>query len=563
MGVQEPLALLREQPAGADPVGLTLVERRKVAFSGRRGGEGPLTLGQAGTLGWITDQGLYTRMLDWPLELPAGATLDDITAALRVLVARHESLRTTYPAGRDPVQRVARTGELAIDVYSIDAKPADVSLLGAELVRHLRSTEFDRGADLPLRAAVAVHQGVPVATVTVCDHMAVDFGSMAVIGRQFTQLAGEPARRDIGPPGHQPLDQAAAERSPRGRRRAEAALRSWEKHLRRMPQCMYPVPRQSGPGGGAASGWLWSPAAALALPHIAARTRASRPVAVLAALSAVISWRAGHDRCVLPVSASNRYERTLREYVGTLAQDSIMSIEVRAQGFDELVRRTAAAMLKSGRNGLVSRDEIIRIGREVEDDRGITYTRDCTYNDLTAYLAEPAAATAPGDPAAGQPAAAGDPAAARRALRHSRFSCLTSAPVQEVLLFILQQIDAEMILGALTTDASRVPGGEIESLLRGVELLLVEAASGDVDLGRLGEITGVRPLPRGPGWLRVDSSWVEFSEVQRLLDDALPGVAAKLFDLAKNLVELERVLAQNAAFKKQSVSRAGAVAHFS
>src|SRR6266849_10169218 len=40
-------------------------------------------------------------------------------------------------------------------------------------------------------------------------------------------------------------------------------------------------------------------------------------------------------------------------------------------------------------------------------------------------------------------------------------------------------------------------------------------------------------------------------------------VAAELFDLAKNLVELQRVLAQNAALQKQRVSGAGAVPHFS
>jgi hypothetical protein len=87
-------------------------------------------------------------------------------------------------------------------------------------------------------------------------------------------------------------------------------------------------------------------------------------------------------------------------------------------------------------------------------------------------------------------------------------------------------VNEELILGGLTRDASLLPAGEIEMLLRGTESLLVAAAPGDVDLDRLAEITGVRPVERGPGWLLVDRSWVQLDAIRRLLDDALPGPAA-------------------------------------
>ena len=87
-------------------------------------------------------------------------------------------------------------------------------------------------------------------------------------------------------------------------------------------------------------------------------------------------------------------------------------------------------------------------------------------------------------------------------------------------------MSGELILGGLTRDASLLPAGEIEMLLRGTESLLVAAASGDVDLDRLAEITGVRPVERGVGWLRIDRSWVQLDAIRRLLADALPGPAA-------------------------------------
>jgi hypothetical protein len=84
-------------------------------------------------------------------------------------------------------------------------------------------------------------------------------------------------------------------------------------------------------------------------------------------------------------------------------------------------------------------------------------------------------------------------------------------------------------VGLWTSDTARVPATEIESLLRGIERLIVAAAGGDVDLGGLSEVTGVTPVVRGPDWLLVDSCWVELAEVQRLLNDALDVTAAHAF----------------------------------
>jgi hypothetical protein len=99
----------------------------------------------------------------------------------------------------------------------------------------------------------------------------------------------------------------------------------------------------------------------------------------------------------------------------------------------------------------------------------------------------------------------------------------------EQLLFMVVQVYDELIVGALTENTGRVPREDLEMLLRGAERLLVAAAAGDIGLDRLGEITGVEPVTRGPGWLRVDSCWIERPEVQRLVDDALPGSAARVF----------------------------------
>jgi hypothetical protein len=531
------MVLLHERADAMPPVRLTLGDRLRVPFSGARGGEGPLTTSQTTTLCWVTNLATPARMVEWPLSIPEGTTLHDITAALRILIARHESLRTCYPSAPapgtasanscivlpgEPQQRVLKSGELVIDVYAASAEPADDAVLFTELTRLLRAREFDLVAELPLRVAVAVWEDRPRAAVILYSHMAADMAAMALLDRQFTTLVTDPSSRQVGPPGHQPLDQAREERSARGQRRLDAAVRSWEAAFRIMPQCQYAVP-SADPwhDGGVISGWMWSRAGALALPHIAARTGASRQLVVFAAACTMMSWRTGHDTCVLQMLVSNRYQRHLRDYIGCLVLDGITALDVRARSLDEMVRRAAAAVLRGNRNSMLSGNMIDRISRQVDHDRGITITRNSTFNDISEFMpVQDAAATNGGE-------AATDAAAAGRALGQTRFAQLPAPGAEEqLMLLFLQQVDGELIMGATSRDANRVPLRELETLLRGTESLLVAAALGDVELSRLAEVTGVEPVVRGPGWLRVGPSWVELAEARRLVEDALPAPAA-------------------------------------
>jgi Condensation domain len=546
MGLREMLTLLHHQSDGIPPVTLIPAGQVFAKFSGLRTAEGPCTRGQTSTLSWITDTTQYTRMIEWTFDLPDGVTMDDIVAALAVLLERHESLRTTYSLGEPPVQRVAGDGALAVDVFdvagTIPPGGLGVAMMAGELVARLRATEFDPEADLPLRVAVAMAAGAPRAAVAVFSHVAADLVAMAVVGRQFTDLAGDPASRVAGPRGHQPLDQAMAERSPTGERRAATALRDWQARLRSMPQLMFALPRSepSEPSEhaepsehvehvehaehaehaepGALGGWLLSTAGALALRHIAARTGMRRQAAVLAALCAVLSLRTGQDRCVLSALANNRPERRLQEYVGMITSNTLISVNTEVARFDDLVRRTATATMAAGRACLADRAAVARVIREVEDERGIIYIRACVFNDATVDEAGAAARSV------------GDPADVIRALGSTELRVRPATEIGESLLLLaLMRVDEELVLGALTTDSGRVPRADIEALLRGVERLLVAAAADDVSLNRVAEITGVRPAVRDETWLLVDSCWVEQPEVQRLLDDALPGSGARIF----------------------------------
>lgn len=517
--MRELLAAMREP--GTSPAALVPAGQRRVRFSGERGGDGPLTIGQGQSLSWVRDTSAYARMIEWALDLPEGTTLDDIAAAFGVLMARHESLRTTYPPGEPRVQRVARSGELAIRLYRATSGHNDPLALTAALTAALRAGEFNLAGDLPLRVGVVMDHTVPIAAVVLYSHMAVDLGAMAVIGGEFTELAADPASRLAGPPRHQPLDQAAAEQSPAGRRRTQAALRTWRDQLRKIPQCMYPAPRQD---PGAASeplvGWLWSAAAAQALPHITERTGAGPQTAVFAAVCAVLAARTGEDCCWLACLMHNRFDRRLRDHVGVLAGDTPVCTDTGVPGFDDLLGRAGTLTLKAAKGGLADRTELERIVAQVEDERGIFYAQHCVYNDLT-YVRQDAAAPS------GQPTAS--PADAAAALAQTELRWLRTSQTSHLLGIFLGQVTGEVVLGAATAVPDRVPRSELELILRGVELLLVAAASGEVAMADVAKITGVTPFRRGPGWLRTDSCWIETAEAQRLVDDALTVPAVRVF----------------------------------
>lgn len=529
MADPEPPILPDDGQASAVLAGIVLARRLRIDFEGARGGQGPLTLGQADMYAAVGGRRVYNSMFGWTLRVPGAAGLGDIAAALRVLMARHESLRTTFwcPPGGEPVQRVARSGQLVLEVYEPGARagrvPPDAGAIAAELERRLRVTDIDIAAELPIRAAVAICPPAAPVAVILCSHIAVDFGSLMVIGRQFTQLAADPASRVTGPAACQPLDQAAAERSGRGRRANEMALRIWAAQLRQMPQYLYTAPlRGAGEyAGRRACGWLWSRAGALALLHIQARTGVARRVAVRAALCAVLAWRCGQPRCALPVRIHNRFGRHQRDYVGNLAHDGIASLPAGpGVSFDELVRQAAAASLRLGRSSQVSHVQLAALARGIEHDRGITISNEFAFNDLSVHQEEDS----------GPPVSPGDPGEVAKALADSRLAFTPPRGfIVYLLQFVLGRVDGELSLRALTPDAGRMPPQEIESLLRGVELLLVAAAAGDLDLARTGEITGIQPLRHGPGWVRAGACWVELAEVQRLLDDALPGSFARVF----------------------------------
>src|SRR5579859_8152865 len=103
-------------------VRLTPARSIPVEFTGERAGEGPLTLSQLDLYNWLskTPDHFYA-ILCVELPVPAAVSVDDVAEATAVLIARHETLRTSYLPGKRLCQRVAAAGVQLLEVCSLGA----------------------------------------------------------------------------------------------------------------------------------------------------------------------------------------------------------------------------------------------------------------------------------------------------------------------------------------------------------------------------------------------------------------------------------------------------------
>lgn len=218
-----------------------------VEFDAATSGAADLTWSQDQVCRWMENSAPYTdhMNLDLLIECEAGTrtTLDDVREALRVVIERHESLRTRLNVRKDGgyQQFVCASGRVPVRVHHRAGHEATGAVL--EELRRLPFTVFE----WPLRIAVITVSGV-VSGVALClSHVATDgWGVQVIAGDLRELLSAAPEERDVlsaRPPRPllQPREHAAAQRraGDRSEARAEAF---WTAQLSRFPNDRFPLP---------------------------------------------------------------------------------------------------------------------------------------------------------------------------------------------------------------------------------------------------------------------------------------------------------------------------------
>ncbi|GGY40181.1 hypothetical protein GCM10010363_21130 [Streptomyces omiyaensis] len=492
------------------PDGVTGSRTLTVRYTGGGARRGPVTMGQANMIRCILrDEPDTINIHDvWPV--PDGTGMDRALDALAALAVRHEALRTTFPHGPGAAapaeQVVAPDGSFTVTVLDHDALPEDPDAYAEALARAARDTRFRLDLDFPLRLRILARAGRPVRVALAASHAVTDGSALGVLRDEWLALLrGEPL-----PPvtALTPLDLAAEEHSPAGRRKSAASLAHWERILRTGPQAMFAEDGAAGTETDTPGLTLRSARGARALAAAARRTGALPGTVLLTAWCVLTAHRAGQSVCVAAVPTSNRFLPKLARSVSTLSQDALLDLDVRAPSFDALLAKAWGAAMNAYRHSRFDALDLWELIGRVTTERGSQFARDAVFNDISALPATLAAAAAP------------DGDAPELELVWGAGQTLPT----RLLTFVYE---TEPVLRFATwADPALFPRGAAEELATGLVRLLEAVAESDVPLGAAGpltELTGVRPVARGPEWVRVDGCWVSPAAVAEALAGALGG----------------------------------------
>lgn len=343
------------------------VRRVDVSFTGSRAGSAELTWGQFEIWAMLQRRrrpgGSNLFRL---LRLPAGYDVAAVADAVRRLVERYEALRTTVRCASDgvPRQHVAASGVLPLLIF--DSEPTGVDAFAEQVLSHCMPRDLD-GDEGPFLPAVVTVQGSATYLILVISHLAVDREAADHLGEVVLRLLT--GADDDGQTVWQPLDQAAAEASPRAALIRHRAEKYWYDALARAPLTLLPVDPDAN-----RNVWsvveLRSRALATAAGLLAARHSTSPPAVVLAALSAVLAARAGDSRVVMYLVSNNRFDPRMRDMVCSCAQPGLFVVDVGDADFGAAVERTREAMMLAYRYAYVPPWGLYGVFDRLAEERG-------------------------------------------------------------------------------------------------------------------------------------------------------------------------------------------------
>lgn len=487
--------------------------RITVRYGGASSGSGPLTLGQDNMIRCIRTSRpeQINKESVWPV--PDRTTLPAALDALRALLERHESLRTAFPPGPGADgfperQEVRPDGEFTVTTVPVEGRDErEVQALAEEVGRADVAVPFDLAAAPRLRLLLLTDGGLVRRLVVVACHAGVDGAAVTLLIQDWLDLA---AGKELPPAtSRTPLQVAAQEQSPQGRRKTAAALKHWETILTTGPQAVFAADGITGPPNGLATLLLRSRAAATDLDALCRRTGASPSVVLLAVFAALTAHRADRPDLVFAALSANRQRAALADHIGTLAQDALLSLDTGTADLDELIGRTKAASFTGYWHSTLNADKVWQLVEDVAERRGARFSRQVAVNDLSLAIPESVYDT--------RPSPAADP----------EVQWLPDQPLPvRLLLNILRTAGSlEFILLACPQVLDRA---ETERFARALPAVLAAAAHRPLPLTELAALSGLPPATRTGDWQRIDANWIDLAAVRTLLADALGPTATAI-----------------------------------
>ncbi|TDE54673.1 hypothetical protein E1295_14185 [Nonomuraea mesophila] len=451
--------------------------RATVTFGGSRSGEAPLTWGQRLMWRAVHLMGDSQSFLNCPWVLPVYGRRDlpAVLEALRTLMERHESLRTTFAGTADgPVQRVAHGGELTVEL--VEAGRERPLQAAERIAGELGRTVFAHGEDLPLRCVVVLDGGRPRALAFVFSHLAVDFQALGLLSAEWRALLrGE----ELSPPAWQPMDQAVLEREEAFQARSARSIRHWRSVLDEVPLDVFDHAPHEPEEPRFIEVGMESVALAAAAERLAERWTIGTTSVLLAACATVLAEVSGRRRAVMQLVHSNRRDPRTRSMVGTVGQDGLFVLDLPATDFAATCRAAQRNALVAYRNAHYDPFAMRDMREEVGWRRGREPDLDAFFNDRRG------AGSWPNLPRAGSDADVAGLTA------RTRVHVADAWPGVRFKVFFTVGTAADTGQLSLIVDTAYLRRDTARAMLLGVETLLVRSLVGDVMMAEVPRLCGI------------------------------------------------------------------------
>ncbi|MEV7773766.1 condensation domain-containing protein [Kitasatospora sp. NPDC086791] len=542
-----PVAPRPAAPHPAAPDDPRAADRRvTVRFAAASSGTGPLTRGQDNMIRCIRSDAPEQINKDSVWPVPPGTSVPAGLVALRLLVERHESLRTSFPPGPGPDgfpdrQVVHPSGRFTVTVVEADDRigpdgqvgrssqdsqdqdgddDSRLDALVARLGRADLAVPLDLAAAPRIRFTLVARGERLLRLVAVVCHAGADGAATAVLIQDWYALAAGKELPPVVAP--TPLRLAAGEQSAHGRRKAAAGLRHWARVLGSGPQTVFADARITGPPRDHTALLVRSRGAADHLAAVCRRVGASPSVVLLAAFAALVAHRSGRrGELVMSALSANRHQAELIDHVGTLAQDALILLDTDAADLDQLIGRAKAASLKAYWHSILDAEQVWQLVEDVAHRRGARFARQVVVNDLSLTI-PPAVADAQAPPS-------GEPELTR----------MPSPPLPVRLMLAILRITGSLDF-VLVACPQVLDPEETEGFAGALLAVLEAAAEGPVLLADLPAVLGPPADERGDRWRLVDGSWVDLDAVEALLESSL-GPHRLVFSDGELVAEIETV----------------------
>ncbi|MEU9332331.1 amino acid adenylation domain-containing protein [Streptomyces sp. NPDC048290] len=275
--------------------------------------------------------------------------------SIRAVIARHETLRTTFPVvdGRT-VQSVADPdGSWRLATEDLTGFAGDREGAALKLADEQATTAFDL-AQGPLFHCLLVRLGDDEHLLSITIHHIVsDAWSIRLFLGELSRLyeaGGDPDAAGLTPLPVQYRDYAAWQRAWLTPERLEAQLGYWREHLDGGPAAVdLPVARRRSPAQGAEGGRVWArltPEETAAL-HALCRAHGVTPFMLLLTLLATVVRRwSGQDDLVVGAPVTTRSDAATTDLIGFFVNTLPLRVDLSGDpAFDTLLRRVRGVAL--------------------------------------------------------------------------------------------------------------------------------------------------------------------------------------------------------------------------